>query len=65
MECGLRIGPALVPGLGQSGLKNLETARRVIARVLTTRAPLVLATGGGAFMNPETRERVGEQRGLT
>ena len=37
-----------------------EGERRVIARVLTTRAPLVLATGGGAFMNPETRERVKE-----
>ena len=37
-----------------------EGERRVIARVLTTRAPLVLATGGGAFMNAETRERVKE-----
>jgi shikimate kinase len=35
-----------------------EGERRVIGRVLTTRAPLVLATGGGAFMNAETRERV-------
>src|ERR1041384_37724 len=31
-----------------------EGERRVISRVLTTRAPLVLATGGGAFMNAET-----------
>ena len=37
-----------------------EGERRVISRVLTTRAPLVLATGGGAFMNAETRERVRE-----
>ena len=37
-----------------------EGERRVIARVLATRAPLVLATGGGAFMNAETRERVKE-----
>lgn len=37
-----------------------EGERRVISRVLTTRAPLVLATGGGAFMNTETRERVKE-----
>ena len=31
--------------------------RRVIARLLQD-GPIVLATGGGAFMNPETRERV-------
>lgn len=37
-----------------------EGERRVISRVLTTRAPLVLATGGGAFMNTETRARVKE-----
>lgn len=37
-----------------------EGERRVISRVLTTRAPLVLATGGGAFMNAETRARVKE-----
>ena len=37
-----------------------EGERRVIARVLATRAPLVLATGGGAFMNAETRARVKE-----
>lgn len=34
--------------------------RRVIARVLATQAPLVLATGGGAFMNEETRARIGQ-----
>lgn len=37
-----------------------EGERRVISRVLATRAPLVLATGGGAFMNAETRARVKE-----
>jgi shikimate kinase len=31
--------------------------RRVIARLLQN-GPAVLATGGGAFMNPETRERI-------
>ncbi|MGL5362575.1 MAG: shikimate kinase [Bosea sp. (in: a-proteobacteria)] len=34
--------------------------RRVIARVLSTQGPLVLATGGGAWMNAETRERIAE-----
>jgi shikimate kinase len=34
--------------------------RRVIARVLATRSPLVLATGGGAWMNAETRQRIAE-----
>lgn len=34
--------------------------RRVIGRILATRAPLVLATGGGAFMNAETRQKVKE-----
>jgi shikimate kinase len=32
--------------------------RRVIARLLSD-GPKVLATGGGAFMNPETRARIG------
>jgi len=35
--------------------------RRVIARLLEDRAPMVLATGGGAFMDPETRERIRER----
>jgi shikimate kinase/3-dehydroquinate synthase len=34
--------------------------RRVIARLLT-QGRKVLATGGGAFMNPETRARIGAQ----
>ena len=32
--------------------------RRVISRLLEDRAPIVLATGGGAFMDPETREAI-------
>jgi shikimate kinase len=34
--------------------------RRVIARLLQE-GPIVLATGGGAFMNDETRQRIAEQ----
>ena len=36
-----------------------EGERRVIGRLLQE-GPCVLATGGGAFMNPETRARIGE-----
>ena len=36
-----------------------DTERRVIARMLR-QGPQVLATGGGAFMNPETRARIRE-----
>lgn len=35
--------------------------RRVIGRLLEDRAPIVLATGGGAFMDPETRARIRER----
>lgn len=35
-----------------------EGERRIIRRLLTERSPHVLATGGGAFMNPETRALV-------
>ncbi|MBL1255601.1 3-dehydroquinate synthase [Methylocystis sp. Sn-Cys] len=34
--------------------------RRVIMRLLNA-GPMVLATGGGAFMDPRTRERIGER----
>jgi shikimate kinase len=34
--------------------------RRVIARLLAEQGQIVLATGGGAFMNPETRARIAE-----
>ena len=43
---------------GETEFRNGE--RRVISRILTTRAPLVLATGGGAFMNAETRARIAD-----
>jgi shikimate kinase len=36
-----------------------DTERRVIARLLK-HGPLVLATGGGAFMNEETRDRIAQ-----
>jgi shikimate kinase len=36
-----------------------DTERRVIARLLG-QGPLVLATGGGAYMHPQTRERIRE-----
>src|SRR3954464_13662843 len=41
--------------LGEPAFREGE--RRVIARLLD-QAPHVLATGGGAFMNPETRELI-------
>src|SRR5918998_971990 len=37
-----------------------EGERRVLARLLQE-GPIVLATGGGAFMNPETRARIAEK----
>ncbi|KPF71182.1 shikimate kinase [Bosea sp. AAP35] len=43
---------------GETEFRNGE--RRVIGRILTTRTPLVLATGGGAFMNAETRARIAD-----
>jgi shikimate kinase len=42
---------------GEASFRDGE--RRVIARLLQE-GPLVLATGGGASMNPETRRRVAE-----
>jgi shikimate kinase len=50
--------PEIFAQRGESEFRDGE--RRVISRILTTRSPLVLATGGGAFMNAETRERVGQ-----
>lgn len=50
--------PEIFAQRGEAEFRDGE--RRVIARVLTTRAPLVLATGGGAFMNAETRARIGD-----
>jgi shikimate kinase len=37
-----------------------EGERRVLARLLQE-GPIVLATGGGAFMNPDTRARIAEK----
>ncbi|MGO4736441.1 shikimate kinase [Bosea sp. 2KB_26] len=48
--------PEIFAQRGETEFRDGE--RRVISRVLATRAPLVLATGGGAFMNAETRERI-------
>ena len=42
---------------GEQAFRDGE--RRVIARLLAT-APHVLATGGGAFIDPETRKRIKE-----
>lgn len=50
--------PEIFAQRGEAEFRDGE--RRVISRVLSTRAPLVLATGGGAFMNAETRERIAE-----
>ncbi|MDD3445345.1 MAG: shikimate kinase [Zavarzinia sp.] len=41
---------------GEAAFRDGE--RRVIARLLAESEPHVLATGGGAFMDPETRARV-------
>jgi len=41
---------------GEAAFRDGE--RRVIARLLTQEAPHVLAFGGGAFINPETRSLV-------
>jgi shikimate kinase len=35
-----------------------DKERRVVARLLAEQSPIVLATGGGAYMNPQTREAV-------
>ncbi len=48
--------PEIFAQRGETEFRDGE--RRVISRILATRAPLVLATGGGAFMNAETRARI-------
>lgn len=50
--------PEIFAERGEAEFRDGE--RRVIGRILNTRAPLVLATGGGAFMNAETRARIAE-----
>jgi len=44
--------PEIFEKFGEAHFRSVE--RKVIARLLRTK-PLVLATGGGAFMNPDTR----------
>jgi shikimate kinase len=50
--------PEIFAQRGEAEFRDGE--RRVISRILTTRSPLVLATGGGAFMNAETRTRIAD-----
>ena len=50
--------PEIFAQRGEAEFRDGE--RRVIRRILTTSAPLVLATGGGAFMNAETRNAVAQ-----
>lgn len=47
--------PELFDAYGEAEFRDLE--RRVIARVLET-GPMVLATGGGAYMNEQTRQAI-------
>jgi shikimate kinase len=54
--------PEIFAQRGEAEFRDGE--RRVIRRILTTSAPLVLATGGGAFMNAETRGAIA-QHGLS
>lgn len=49
--------PDIFRNFGEDHFRDGE--RRVIARLLQE-GPMVLATGGGAFMNEETRQRVSE-----
>jgi shikimate kinase len=57
MAAGMTI-PEIFSQRGESEFRDGE--RRVISRILTTRSPLVLATGGGAYTNAETRERIAQ-----
>ncbi len=54
--------PEIFEQRGEAEFRQGE--RRVISRILDSRTPLVLATGGGAFMHPETRQRV-QERGIS
>lgn len=49
--------PEIFAARGEAEFRDGE--RRVIARLLTS-GPSVIATGGGAFMSAETRERIAE-----
>jgi shikimate kinase len=48
--------PEIFAQYGEAAFRDGE--RRVIARLLTSEAPHVLATGGGAFVQPETRRLI-------
>jgi shikimate kinase len=48
--------PEIFAKYGEAAFRSAET--RVIVRLLDG-GPQVLATGGGAFMNPETRQAIG------
>jgi shikimate kinase len=50
--------PEIFEAMGEAAFRDGE--RRVIARLLDE-APHVLATGGGAFQNPETRAQIKEK----
>jgi shikimate kinase/3-dehydroquinate synthase len=50
--------PEIFAKYGEDYFRNGE--RRVIFRLLNS-GPIVLATGGGAFMDPRTRERIAER----
>jgi shikimate kinase len=50
--------PELFERYGEAEFRALE--QRVIHRLLTESGPQVLSTGGGAFMNEQTREAVAE-----
>ena len=60
IEAGARMTiPEIFERFGEPYFRDGE--RRVIARLLTD-GPKVLATGGGAFLNAVTRERIAEAR---
>ena len=60
IEAGARMTvPEIFEKFGEPYFRDGE--RRVIARVLE-QGPCVLATGGGAFMNASTRERIAAAR---
>jgi shikimate kinase len=50
--------PELFEAYGEAEFRDLE--RRVIARMLEE-GPIVLATGGGAYMNEQTREAIASE----
>jgi len=50
--------PDLFERYGEAEFRGLE--QRVIHRLLTENGPQVLSTGGGAFMNEQTREAIAE-----